>query len=437
MMQIFRLSLVLLALASPLRAEIAIQSVTSDLGLKAWLVEDHGIPFTALQIRFAGGTSLDADGKRGATNLMTALIEEGAGPLDAQRFAAARDDLAASFRFASDQDGISVSVRFLTENQDAAIALLTDALTQPRFDQDAIDRVRDQVLSGIASDAKDPTAIADQIDSARRFGSHPYGTDADGTVESLAALTQDDIKASHAAALTQDRVTIAAAGDITAAQLADVMDSVLGALPKSGAPLPSRANLAQGAGITVQAFPGPQSAVLFGHAGIRVDDPDFMAASIVNEIFGGDRFTARLMTEVREKRGLTYGIATGLASMDHAELIGGQFQASNDKVAEAVTVVQAEWAKLAAGDITSAELDAAKTYMIGAYPLRFDGNGTIASILVGMQRNGFSIDYPKTRNDLIRAITLDDVNRVAKQLFKPENLHFVVVGEPVGLASTD
>ena len=428
-----RLSLLLLAFATPVFAEVPIQQVTSPQGLRAWLVEDHGIPFTALQIRFAGGTSLDAQGKRGAVNLMTALIEEGAADLDAQGFAAARDGLAASFQFSSNADGISVSAKFLTENRDKAVALLTDALSKPRFDQDAIDRVRAQVLAGIEADAKDPSSIAARLDSARQFGEHPYGTDESGTAETVNALTKDDILTAHAGALARDRVTIAAAGDISPDQLGAILDQILGALPQTGAPLPERATLIEKGGITVQDFPSPQSVVLFGHGGIRVDDPDFMAASIVNEIFGGARFTARLMTEVRDKRGLTYGIGTGLASMQYGELLSGQFQAANEKVAEAIEVVRAQWAKIALGGITETELAATKTYMIGAYPLRFDGNSTIASILVGMQVNGFPIDYPKTRNDKLRAITLDDVNRVAKRLFKPEDLHFTVVGQPVGI----
>jgi zinc protease len=426
-----RLSLFLLALASPSLAEVSIQDVTSKQGLKAWLVEEHRVPFTALEIRFAGGTSLDAVGKRGAVNLMTALIEEGAGDLDSQGFAAARDGLAASFQFSANADAVSVSAQFLTENRAAAVALLTDALTKPRFDQDAIDRVKGQVLAGIEADAKDPYSIATALESARRFGDHPYGSDQSGTEDSVLALTRDDILAAHASTLARDRVTIAAAGDITPAELGAILDQILAGLPQTGAPMPERAAFIEKGGFTEQEFPSPQSVVLFGHGGIRVDDPDFMTASVVNEVFGGGRFTARLMTEVREKRGLTYGIGTDLASMEYAELLSGQFDAGNEKVAEAVKVVQKEWAKIATGDISQAEFDATKTYMIGAYPLRFDGNSTIAAILVGMQVNGFPIDYPKTRNDKLRAITLADVNRVAKRLFKPEDLHFTIVGQPV------
>jgi zinc protease len=143
------------------------------------------------------------------------------------------------------------------------------------------------------------------------------------------------------------------------------------------------------------------------------------------------------MTEVREKRGLTYGIGTGLASYDHAEALLGQFQASNDKVAEAIEVIRAEWARIATEGVTEEELQNAKTYMTGSYPLRFDGNGTIASILVGMQIMGLTTDYPKTRNARVEAVTMEDVKRVARALFRPEDLAFIVVGQPVGVTATE
>ena len=432
-----RIALFLLVLATPLRAEISIQEVTSPGGIKAWLVEDHGIPFTALEIRFQGGTSLDAPGKRGAVNLMTALIEEGAGDLDSQGFAAARDALAAEFSFGSDQDGVSVSTRFLTENRDQAMALLQQALVAPRFDQVAVDRVRAQVLSGLRYDEKDQGAIAGSLARTRSFGDHPYATVGDGTMASVTALTRDDIVAAFAASVARDRITVAAAGDITAAELGALLDKVLGGLPAAGAAQPGRAAMVIKSGIKVQDFPGPQSVVLFGHGGIRFDDPDYFAASLLNEIFGGGRFGARLMTEVREKRGLTYGIGTGLASYDHSESLVGQFQASNDKVAAAIEVIRAEWANIATDGVTEEELATAKTYMTGSYPLRFDGNGTIASILVGMQIMGLTPDYPKTRNARVEAVTMADMKRVAARLFQPGDLAFIVVGQPVGVTPTE
>jgi zinc protease len=429
--------LALTFLALPLRAEIAIQEVTSPGGIKAWLVEDHGIPFTALEIRFQGGQSLDAPGKRGAVNLMTGLIEEGTGDLDSQGFATARDALAADLSFDSNVDAVSVSARFLTENRDQAIDLLRRAITEPSFDPVAVERVRGQVQSIIRSDTQDPQSIAGQVFDLQTFGTHPYATDGNGTADSVAALTRDDLIAAHKATIARDRVFVGATGDITAAELGLLLDTLLAGLPATGAPLPPVAPVGLTGGVTVETFPGPQSVILFGHEGIPRDDPDYFAASILNEVLGGGRFGARLMTEVREKRGLTYGIGTYLADYDQADLVVGQMSSSNQTTAQAIEVVRAEWARIAAEGITAEELETTKTYLTGAYPLRFDGNARIASILVGMQMIGLPSDYPATRNDRVNAVTLEDVKRVAARLIRPDDLRFVVIGSPEGLESSN
>ena len=187
----------LLLLASPLRAEIAIQEVTSPGGIKAWLVEDHNIPFTALEIQFKGGTSLEAPDKRGVINLMTATLEEGAGEMDSKGFAEAREALAADISFDAGTDSVGVSARFLTENRDQGVDLLREALINPRFDQDAVDRVREQVLSNLRSNEKDPGTIASEKFDALAFGDHPYATTGDGTIAAVTALTRDDVVAAH------------------------------------------------------------------------------------------------------------------------------------------------------------------------------------------------------------------------------------------------
>ena len=422
-----------LLLAAPVRAEIAIQEVTSPGGIKAWLVEDHNIPFTALELQFKGGSSLEAPDKRGVINLMTATLEEGAGEMDSKAFAEARDALAAGISFDSGADSVGVSAKFLTENRDQAIELMREALVNPRFDQDAVDRVREQVLSNLRANEKDPGTLASEKFDALAFGDHPYATTGDGTIETVTKLTRDDVVAAHKAALARDRVFVAASGDITAEELGKLLDRLLGDLPATGAPQPVAAPWLLPPGVTVVDFPTPQSTVFFGQQGIPRDDPDFFPAFILNEVIGGGRFTARLMTEVREKRGLTYGIGTYLVNMEHADMVLGQFSASNDKVAEAIKVVQEEWGRLVSEGVTPEELETTKTYLTGSYPLRFDGNGPIASILVGMQMDGMPIDYVTTRNAKIEAVTAEDIKRVAARLFKPEALQFVVVGQPEGM----
>ncbi len=424
-------------LAPTARAAVEIREVTSPGGITAWLVEERSIPILAVEILFAGGASLDDPDRRGAINLMTGLLEEGAGERDARAFAAEVEALAARFRFDVSNDSLRVSASMLTETRDPALALLREALVAPRFDPDAIERVRAQVLSILASDAMDPQRIAARTFDALAFGDHPYGSDLNGTPESVAALTRDDLIAAKDRVMARDRVFVAVVGDIAEAELGPLLDSLLGDLPATGAPQPPRADLRLTGGVTVVPFDTPQSVVMFGQAGINRFDPDFFPAFVLNQVLGDSGFTSRLMTEVREKRGLTYGIASYLVGWDLADLWLGQFATQNERVAEAVAVVRAEWARAAENGVTEAELDAAKTYLTGAYPLRFDGNVRIAGILVGMQAQGLPIDYIANRNGYIEAVTVEDVARVAARLLRPDDLRFVVVGRPEGLDPTD
>lgn len=420
--------------AIPAVAAVDIEEVTSPGGIKAWLVEEHSIPFVSIEIRFKGGASLDAPGKRGAINLMTGLLEEGAAGLDARAFAARSEELAARFRFDVYNDSLAISASVLTENRDEALDLLRTALIEPSFDQDAIDRVKGQVFSIIRSDSTDPNNLAREAFNQLAFGDHPYASSLNGTLESVGALTRDDLIAAKDRIMAKDRIYVAAVGDITAEELGPLLDTLLSGLPAEGAPMPERAPMNLTGGINVVDFETPQSVVMFGHEGIKRFDEDFFPAYVLNQVLGDHGLTSRLMTEVREKRGLTYGIGSYLVPMDHAELYVGQFASANDKVVEAIEVVQAEWAKAAIEGVSAEELEQAKTYLTGSYPLRFDGNATIAGILVGMQIEGLPIDYAETRNEKIESVTLEDIKRVAARLLRPEALQFVVVGKPEGVA---
>jgi zinc protease len=426
-----------LALAGPLRAAVDIEEVTSPSGIKAWLVEEPSIPFVALEIRFKGGASLDAPDKRGAINLMTALLEEGAGTLSSRAFAAARDDLAASFGYSVSDDTLSVSAQFLTETQDAALDLLRLTLNAPLFAPEDIERVRRQVLSNIESSEKDPDAIAGTRFDARAYGTHPYGSDASGTLESVGALTRDDLVDAKNRVMVRDRIYVSAVGDVDAETLGAMLDKLFADLPETGAPMPERVVYNNTPGVTLVPYETPQSVVVFGQRGLARDDPDFFAAYVMMEAMGGGGFNSRLMQEVREKRGLTYGIGVYLYPRDHAELIQGSVSTDNTRVAETLEVIKEQWALLAKDGLTVEEIERVKTYLTGSYPLRFDGNGRIARILVGMQMENLGLDYVNTRNARVAAITKADVDAVIKRLIDPEGLHFVVVGQPEGLAASN
>ncbi len=419
--------------AAPLRAEVDITPVTSDSGVDAWLVQEPAIPFVALDLVFEGGATLDPDGAEGSVAMMSALLDQGGGALDAQAYAARTEALATRLSFDSGRDTVSVSARFLTENADQAITHLRRALVAPRFDAPAIERVRGQLIASLQRDARDPNALASRAFAQAAFAGHPYARPADGTPDSVAALTRDDIVAAHTAALARDRVHVGAAGDIGPDRLATLLDKLFDGMPDKGAPLPPRAEFGAEPGITQQPFDGPQSVIAFGHDGIARDDPNFLTAYVVNEVVGGGRFGTRLMRELREKRGLTYGASSFLATGLLGQSYQGRVSVQNANAGRVIALIRAEWRKLSEDGITAEELDRIKTYLTGAYPLRFDGNTAIAGIMASMQYQDFGIDYVNTRNAQVRAVTLDQANALARRLYKPEALRFVVVGQPEGL----
>ena len=428
-----RMLMVCLAFALPAKAATEIVEVTSPGGITAWLVQEPSIPMVALQLSFRGGTSIDAPGKAGAINLMTGLLEEGAGDMDAQAFLEAEEALAARFSYGAYRDSVSIDAEMLTETLDESVELLRLAMIEPRFDDVAVERVRRQVLSIIDGDATDPDSIASKTLREISYAGHPYAASSEGTRETVEALTRDDLIAAHKAALVKDRVFVGVVGDITPERLGELLDQLLGELPNTGPELPGKTSPLLDGGVDIVDFDVPQSVAVFGHEGISRDDPDFLQAYILFELFGGSGFSSRLMTEVREKRGLTYGVYAFLAPSQSAQMVMGSLNSSNETMAEAIDVIRQEWRKIGETGISQSELDKAKLFLTGAYPLRFDSNVKIAGILVGLQVVGLPIDYVANRNALVEAVTLEEANRVAARIFDADALHFVVVGKPEGL----
>jgi zinc protease len=398
------------ALGWPALAAVPIQEVESPEGTAAWLVEEEAIPMVALEIAFEGGASLDPEDKLGVAHFLAGMLEEGAGELDATGFAAEAQRLGARFGFDAGRDGFSVSARVLVENLEESLDLLNLALTEPRFDEEPMRRVRGQILSGIRQDMSDP-----------------------GALESVAAIDADDLEAARERLLNLDTAAIGVSGDISAEALGPALDRLLEGLPRTPATERAETEAQAEGGVTVVPFDAPQSTVLFGHAGPERDHPDFIPAYVMNYILGGGGFSSRLTEEVREKRGLAYSTYSYLAPLDRAGVWLGGVGTANERVAESLEVIREEWRRMAEEGVSEAELETAKRYLTGAYPLRFDSNGDIARILVGLQQESLGRDYPDIRNDLIEAVTTEDVARVAAEWLRPDELAFVVVGQPEGL----
>jgi zinc protease len=417
------LSIVFLTLPAilPARAEVKIQEVKSDKGVTAWLVEDPSVPIISIKFAFRGGSSQDPAGKEGLVNLMSGLFDEGAGDLDSDAFQVKLDDAGAEMSFDAGRDAFYGSMRMLADQKDEALDLLRLAIEAPRFDQEPIDRIRAQVVAGIRANASDPETIAQQKWLQALYGGHPYSRQDQGTEQSLATITADDLKTMHRKLFARDDLVVGVVGAIDPDTLKKELDKLFGDLPEKAELTPvADVELKLGQEIDV-AYDLPQTTLQFAYPGLARDNPEYFAAYLMNYVLGGGTFTSRLFEEVREKRGLAYSVTSGLVNYDHANALVISTATRADRAGETVAVIREVVKRLASQGATAEELEAAKKYVLGAYAINnLDDSGSIANALVGLQIDNLGIDYIQRRVDLINAVTLDQVRAAARKLLSAE-----------------
>jgi zinc protease len=414
-----------------------VQEVKSPGGIDAWLVESHSVPLVAMRFAFdGGGNSQDPEGKEGLANFLASMLDEGAGDLLSKPFQERMEELAMRMSFDDGRDAFYGSFETLTENRDAAVKLLALALSKPRFDAEAVERMRKQHLAGLAYAARDPTRVASEQWMAMAFAGHPYGRPANGTGKSVADISRADLAAFHKRVFAKDNLRVVVVGDIDAKALGTMLDEVFGALPAKAALTPvakTEVRTSAREMLKVIDMNVPQSVARFGLPAMARADKDFMPAFVLNTILGGSAFTSRLYQEVREKRGLAYGVDTSIVPMRHASMFFGGVATKNEEVGQSLDVVRAELKRIVDQGPTEKELADTKAYLTGSFALRFDSSSNIANQLLWMMTEGLGYGYLETRNAQIEAVTIDDVRRAAKRLFEGHDLLVTVVGRPKGL----
>lgn len=419
------------------KSRVPIEEVTSPGGLKAWLVTDTSVPVISIDFSFPGGMTLEDPAAAGLSYMMSIMLDEGAGSYDSQAFQKELADHVISLSFSAGRDRFYGSVKTLKKYQDKAFALTHLALTQPRFEGDALARMKRATLNSIRQNLSNPNWTAARLFNGTVFKGHPYERPGQGNPETVEKITADDLKALAQKQFIREDLQISVAGDISAEELAAKLDDIFGGLQQGAdiaekQPRPALNEQALGK-IYVYDMDIPQSIIQFAHQGIPPQDEDYIAAGVMNYILGGGGFASRLMTALREKHGLTYGIYTQLSDSDDAALLQGQFSTTNDSAGKAVTILKEEWARLAKDGATEEELRLAKNYLIGSFPLALTSSDAISGMLSGLQKNKRDIDYINHYADKLRAVTKDDVKRVADRLLKADELGFVVVGRPEGI----
>jgi len=421
-----------LTLAGTPAGAMTIQKVKSPGGIEAWLVEDHTLPIVAMEFAFRGGTAHDPKGKTGLVNLMSTLLDEGAGDVKSEDFQTRLEDLSVKLSFTASRDTFGGSFRSLAGRLDEGLGLLRLAVNEPRFDDDAIERMRRRVLAQIRNADRNPQAIAGKLWYKAAFPDHPYGMPKMGTAESVGAVTQADFKDMHKRLFTRDRLKVAVVGAIDANKLATELDRVFGALPaKSDLPPVAAAKLTFPAPVSHE-MTIPQTVIRFGGNGIGRKDKDFYAAYLMNYILGGGSFSSWLYDEVREKRGLAYSVYTYLATMDHANFYVGAVATRADQADLVIKLIREQVMRMVKVGPSEDELAKAKSFLIGTYALQFDTSTKIANILLGLQLDDLDTTYLTDRKDLLGKVTIDDVKRVAKRILGNGEMVISRVGQNTG-----
>ena len=411
-----------------------VKAIASPGGVAAWHVESDVVPLIAVAFTFEGGSSQDPAERAGVAQMLARLLDEGAGPYNSDAFQERLAGRAIELSFNAGNDAVGGSLKTLVKHADEAFELLRLALAEPRFDPDAIERVRGQTIAGLRYQQNDPGVMATRRFFLEGFAGHPYGHPTSGTVESVEAISRDDLLALHRSIVTRGRVKIAVVGAVHEDRLARLLERVFASLPEAQPLSPVEPTTLQRRGQRVLVdLDVPQSVIRFGTGGVPIRDPDFIPAYVLNHILGGGAFTSRLFQEVREKRGLAYSVGTSLVSYRAAALTWGFTATRNERVPECLDVIAGVMARLRNEGTSEEELQKAKDYLTGSYALGFDTSTKIAHTLAQLNFEGLGIDYIGRRNRLVAAVTQADIRRVAERILGTGEMLVVIAGRPTGL----
>lgn len=407
-----------------------VQTLESAKGIEYWLVESHTLPLVTVKFSFKQGSVRDAAGKEGTAYLLSGLLDEGAGDMTSEAFQQALEETQVKMSFDAGLDQFTGTIKTLSDNLTDAENLASLALNKPRFDEEPVERVRQQILASIRSSQFDPNTIAGKEWFRSAYEDHVYARPVKGSIESVEAITSQDLKDIHNSVFRQEGLSLSIVGAISKERAGELVDAIFGSLPKEAdyvsVPIVEPKVLSEPVHVELDV---PQTVIRFGRPAILRDDPDFIPAFIMNHILGGGSFTSWLYEEVRENRGLAYSVYSFLYPLDHSGILMGGVATEQARAQTSIDVIQEQINKMAEEGPSQTELDEAKTYLKGSYPLRFDTSSKIAGQLTGLKSQGLSTDYITDRAALIDAVTIEDIKRAAKRIVDDAKLTIITVGK--------
>ena len=397
---------------------------------EAWLIEESSVPILSVKLAFTNvGAAHIAPEKRGLAVLAARLLTEGAGKLDSTAFQSALDRDAIEMSARVGQDNVIISLETLSEHKGRAFELLGLALRKPRLEKAAFERVKARMLTELTLLQQRASYMASRHFSTKAFGEHSYYAEARGTAETVKNLTIEDVRAYINASFTLENMTVVAVGDVNKKSLSTLLTKHLKGLPpkvKHRSELTEAQWLGDGAMFHFN-HPNAQTEVQFGWEAVKRDSPDFYAAYILNHMLGGSGLTSKMSKAIRGE-GLAYSVGTGIASYNHASMLKGSFATRHDQVKKALSLLKKTANDVSAKGFSAEELATAQRYLAGSFPLNLASNKSLVQYLLTMRLDNLGEDYLLKRNDYMNAVTLDDVNRLARDLLSSDTLLIVTTG---------
>ncbi|WP_088346832.1 MULTISPECIES: pitrilysin family protein [Rhodomicrobium] len=414
-------------LCAPAEAR-SLQRLTTPAGIGIWLVEDHGIPIVAVGFAFRGGSVEDPPGKEGAGQLVSAMLDEGAGPYDADAFKDKLEAIGSQLTFSVSRNAFSGGLVTLTKHLDASADLLGLALREPRLSEDDFERAKAREIAALGFENRDPERVAFREFSAAAFAGHPYARPVKGTPGTLAALTLADIRSQRDRLIARSQLHVVMVGAIDAAKASQLADDVFAKLPAGVArtPVPPVALKPMAKVVASPNVQGLETAV-FALPMPGLGDPQFFAALTLNHVVGSGNFDARLTRELRVKRGLTYSVATQISADAASSIMLGVFSTQPGKMDEALDALRTTFADLQANGPGTTELENAKSGLNGAYLLDLETSARLADHLLGLWIDGLDADYGEVRKRGVDAVTKADADKAAQALLDPTTLSILVM----------
>ena len=419
-----------LLMVAPPAAGITPKRILLDNGVVLLTSEQRALPMVSIELLIEAGARFDGAGQEGLANLAARLLTYGTKRRSALQISDALDFIGASLSAGCSENLASLSMTILKKDLPAGLALLAEVLTQSTFPQEEVDRQKQAILASLKAREEDPGDIAERRFAAALFPNSPYGRAVEGTESSVRAISQKSLREFYERYYRPNRTIMAVVGDVSAEEIAEALNQSF-RLWKKGEPggkplLPS----ANGAPALIRVDKQlTQANIVIGHEGVSRGNPDYYAIQVMNNILGGGGFSSRAVDSIRNERGLAYSVYSYFSADKSHGTFQLVMQTKNDSAREALRLAREEIDRIRREPVREEELNDAKDYLTGSFPLRLDTNRKVANFLAQVEFFQLGLDYPQRYGDFIRRVTREDVLRVAQRYLQPEKLITVVVGD--------